>query len=163
MVATGTQFDVQRTGSVTLVALLRGGVDVRSEGHPVTHLTPGQRWRAPAGGAAVVEPVPSDAITAWMNERILLDDVPLADAIARVNRHLDQPIVLDAQDHAQARFSGLLKPGDTQGFVAAVVAVLPLEAVKDADGAIHLRDETAVIPPCPSRSESAGCSPPGSG
>jgi len=163
VVATGTQFDVQRTGSATLVALLRGGVDVRSEGHPVAQLTPGQQWRAPADGPAVVEPVASSTITAWMNDRIVLDNVPLADAIARVNRHLGQPIVLDTQDQTQARFSGSLKAGDAQGFVAAVAGALPLEAVKDEDGAIHLRDRSPPIQPCPSRSGSAGCSPPGSG
>jgi transmembrane sensor len=140
VVATGTQFDIRRTDVMTSVALLRGGVDVRSAGNPVTHLNPGQQWRIPESGKPLVEPVSSATITAWMDDRILFNNLPLADLLAKVNRNLDRPIVLDAPGYAQARLSGSLKAGDGPAFVAAVTATLPLTTVKDNTGTLHLRD-----------------------
>jgi transmembrane sensor len=142
VVATGTQFDVRRSGSDILVALLRGGVDIWSNDKPTAHLAPGQQWRASSNGMPAIEPVAYDRISAWTSGRIVLDEVPLADAIAEANRYLPHPIILDAPNYAQARFGGSLNAGDAQAFVVAVSAILPLTAVKDETGAIHLREKT---------------------
>jgi transmembrane sensor len=147
VVATGTQFDVRHGGSDTLVALLRGGVDVRSDDKPGAHLKPGQQWRQTSNGKPTIGPLASDRVTAWTTGRIVLDDMPLVDAVAEVNRYLPRPIMLDAPDRARARFSGSLKAGDARGFIAAVSAVLPLTAVTDPTGTIHLRGEVALKQP----------------
>lgn len=143
VVATGTQFDVRHEGEATLVALVRGGVDVRSDGDTAGHLTPGQQWRESKDVAPIIETVALDRIAAWTHGRVDLDHAPLGDAIAEVNRYLNRHVVLDAEDHAHERISGSLRAGDAHYFVVAVTAILPLVAVTDGEGAIHLRDRPA--------------------
>ena len=135
--ATGTRFDVARFGERIAVTLVQGRVVVRSPDGARTWLTPGQQWRWPIEGQAV-RSVNADNVTAWTQGRIVLDGTRLADAIATVNRYGGKPVALDASAMAAARISGTFEAGDTQSFVTAVTAFLPLKQREDETGTIRL-------------------------
>ena len=135
--ATGTQFDVRRIGDQTLVTLIQGGVDIRS-GDSLSHLASGQKLRVVPGQKLVPEAVDTANFTAWTRGRLVLDGVPLSQAIDEVNRYTDHPVSLDDRSFADVRFSGTLTTGDVPAFIAAVTALLPLRTVTDRNGSAHL-------------------------
>ncbi|WP_298687402.1 FecR domain-containing protein [uncultured Sphingomonas sp.] len=135
--ATGTQFDVRRAGDQTVVTLVQGGVDIRS-GNSLSHLTSGQKLRVVPGQKLVPETVDTASSTAWTRGRLVLDGVPLSQAIDEVNRYADHPVRLDDPSYAEVRFSGTLTTGDVAAFVAAVTAILPLKSVTERNGSVHL-------------------------
>lgn len=137
VVATGTQFDVRRTSDQIDVMLVQGGVDIRV-GKGSSHLTPGQKLRVVPGQKPVPEAADMASSTAWTHGRLVFDNVSLAQAINEVNRYTNHPICLDNQAFADAKFSGSLAIADVPSFVAAVTAMLPLRAVTDETGSVHL-------------------------
>jgi transmembrane sensor len=142
--ATGTQFDVRRTGDRTDVTLVQGGVDIRS-GDSISHLVSGQKLRVQPGQKPVPETADTSSITAWTHGRLLLQGASLTHAIDEVNRYTDHPVRLDDQAFADAKFSGALNTGDVPAFIAAVTALLPLRAVTDETGSVHLVGQAGSI------------------
>jgi len=140
VLATGTQFAVRRDGVGVDVTLVEGSVRVTPRATSPTTLRPGQRLVLRGDTAAVVQGVDTKAATAWRQGRIVLDGWTLARAVAEVNRYTTRPVRLEATHFADARFSGTFDAGDIEGFVAATTALLPLTAVRDANGSIRLVD-----------------------
>lgn len=136
--ATGTQFAVRRLGDEVAVTLVEGGVAVAPPNRPKTQLGAGQQWSLRRDQAPQVRAVDTGVATAWKQGRIVLDDTPLAAAIAEVNRYARKPVKLDSERFAGERVGGSFATGDIASFVAAVTAVLPLAAVRGTDGSIHL-------------------------
>jgi transmembrane sensor len=137
VVATGTQFDVRRTNEQTDVTLVQGGIDIHA-GESISHLTPGQKLRVVPGRKSVPEVADMASSTAWMHGRLVFDNVSLVQAVNEVNRYTNHPVRLDNRAFADAKFSGSLATGDVPSFVAAVTALLPLRAVTDETGSVHL-------------------------
>lgn len=144
--ATGTQFDVSRMREKTTVTLLEGSVTVRGPDGRIYPLRPGEQWRWPVDGSLVRAVNPANVV-AWVEGRIVFDDIALADAVATVNRHGGVPVALDAPAQAQSRISGTFETGDSQAFAVAVTALLPLQTRKDSSGTIHL------VPTAPNSTE----------
>jgi transmembrane sensor len=141
VIATGTQFDVRHTGEVTEVTLVEGGVNVRTPGADgFRRMSAGQKMVMRAGQAPFVHTVDTAAATAWKRGQIILDGMTLADAIAEVNRYTSRPVALDAPRYAGNKVGGAFDTGDIESFVQATTALLPLRAVRAADGRIHLTD-----------------------
>lgn len=135
--ATGTRFDVSRRGERILVTLIEGGVTVRAPDGSVDPLRAGEQWRWPANGVRIRK-VKVDAVAAWAEKRIVFDGTPLAEALAEINRHGGAPILLDTADFGAQRISGSFEIGDSESFVTAVTAFLPLQRSVDDRGRIHL-------------------------
>lgn len=136
--ATGTQFDVRRTGEGVDVTLVEGSVEVTPPSRPATRLAAGQQFSFRKDGDPQVRAVDIGSVTAWRQGRIVLEDATLGDAIAEINRYARKPVRLDAQSLASERIGGSFATGDVDAFVAAVTATLPLAAVTGSDGSIHL-------------------------
>jgi transmembrane sensor len=149
VVATGTSFDVERLSEKVLVTLIQGQVMVRngpneaekkSEFRPVTVLKPGEQLVAGAGGIAVRN-VNLLTETAWEEGRLVFRGQPLADAVERVNRYTNRRIEV-APAAAAVPISGVFNAGDTDAFISAVTAYLPVTASMNSDGTILLRQLT---------------------
>ena len=141
VVATGTQFDVRHTSGATDVTLVEGSVDVRPPGSDdPTRMIAGQTMMLASGQAPVVHTVDTGVATSWKRGHIVLDGMTLGDASAEVNRYTSQPVELDATRYAGNKVGGSFDTGDVESFVKATTALLPLRAVRDADGSIHLTD-----------------------
>lgn len=141
VVATGTQFDVRRLREATTVTLVEGSVEVGARGaDDRRRMKAGQKMVLKPGEAPVVAKVDTAAATAWKSGRIVLDGMTLADAIAEVNRYTARPVELEATRYAGNKVGGAFDTGDVESFVTAATALLPLRAVRQGDGSIHLTD-----------------------
>lgn len=134
--ALGTRFDVSRTKTGVEVTLIEGKVRVDGEaaGTPASWtLRPGQQV---AVGLALAEPVvrtvDAGAATSWTTGRLVFRGVPLAAAIAEVNRYSPRKVVLEDTALAATPVTGAFDSGDTDAFVAAVSDVYDLR-VDQAD------------------------------
>lgn len=136
--ATGTRFDVRHIGPTIAVTLVEGGVQVALAKSPPTHLVAGQQWTASPGQMPTVRSVDTTQATAWTQGRIVLDGMPLGDAVAEVNRYAVHPVRLDAVDYADRRIGGSFEAGDVSSFVEAVTSLLPLRAERLEDGTTRL-------------------------
>ncbi|MGN6121378.1 MAG: FecR family protein [Sphingomonas oligoaromativorans] len=141
VLATGTQFDVRHTGQATDVTLVEGSVAVRSPGaQEGQRMTAGQAVTVLSGQVPIVRRVDTAVATSWKRGQIVLDGMTLGQAIAEVNRYTARPVVLDAPRYAGSRIGGSFETGDIESFVQATTALLPLRAVRESDGGIHLVD-----------------------
>ncbi|SHL51664.1 FecR family protein [Sphingobium sp. YR657] len=138
--ATGTRFDVTHRAQRTAVTLIQGAVTVRAANGSTAHLRPGQQWLSSPDGMSL-RTVSLQSVTAWTQGRVLFDNVPLTDALAEINRHGGKLVVLDTPQFAGRRISGSFEAGDTDSFVTAVTAFLPLRPSTDQAGRIHLADK----------------------
>ncbi|RZF60641.1 hypothetical protein EWE75_22000 [Sphingomonas populi] len=139
VLATGTQFDVHRSGDRIDVTLIEGRVRVSSADRPVAQLQAGQRLILDGSRISRVQAIDTAPTTAWTQGRIVLDGMTLKHAINEVNRYVTTPVRLDAPGFADARISGSVETGDIGSFTTAVTAVLPLKAQTNSDGSVTLR------------------------
>jgi transmembrane sensor len=142
VVATGTDFNVDRPGASVIVTLIEGHVyveDELSKAHARNALEAGQQLSVSPPQAARIARVDLERITAWQNGELSFDNEPLSSVVERVNRYSTQPIVVIGEKAGDLRVSGVFKAGDTTGFVRLVTRLLPLEASAADDEEIRLR------------------------
>lgn len=136
--AIGTKFDVRRTAGETQVILAEGRVQVaRPDRNEAWTLTPNQRITL-NGAPPVPQAADVATTTSWTTGRLRFRDMPLADAVAEVNRYSHTKITLEARHVEDERVSGVFDTGDTKAFVSAVTEIFNLTASPSSDG-IHLR------------------------
>jgi transmembrane sensor len=108
-------------------------------------MTAGERLRVAKGASASVDAPRVDAVTAWRRGEVMLDDTPLSDAIAEMNRYSKTPLIIDGSSTATLRVSGIYHTGDSEGFAQTVAQLYGLQVTQDG-GQIHLR---SAAPPTP--------------
>lgn len=136
--ALGTTFIVRRNPNDVEVTLLSGIVDVSRDdgaggGGPVT-LSPGQRLRTGKSGGARIDRPQLEQVAAWRHGELLLDDTPLAEAVAEMNRYSRRPIVLETAPPADIHISGVLKVGDSASFARTLASLYGMQLVESRDG-----------------------------
>lgn len=135
VVATGTEFVVRysqdlKADEALAVTLIEGQVVVQGAGRspgrsPAVPLvmTPGQRVRIghPSKRDAVQVDRPRvDQALAWRRGQVLLDDVPLAEAVTEMNRYSIKQITLESEELRGLRVGGAYRTGDSVGFADAL-------------------------------------------
>lgn len=138
--ALGTKFDVRRMSHGARVLLLEGRVTVVRDGsnRAVQVLAPGEQFDDRAGEARRTRP-PADEAGSWSQGMLTFHRVPLAEAIAEVNRYTKDKVRLDGDRLGEARVSGVFRAGDVGAFAAAVGELYDLTASVRPDGGIDLR------------------------
>ncbi len=135
--ALGTRFIVRYEHDQTAVTLVEGKITIASIGPEPVTLTPGQRLTFARSTTPRLDTPRIEAVTAWRRGEVVLDDTPLADAIAEMNRYDKTPIVIDDPEIAGLIISGLYHTGDSEGFAGSVASLYHLKLRED-DGRIHL-------------------------
>lgn len=138
--ALGTRFEVWRADQGVRVILAEGKVAVSSPARhaaPVT-LSAGQRLDVRPQGPARPAPVDVAVETAWTQGRVTFRDVPLAQAVAEINRYSRRHVVLGPGAPAQERVTGVFDTGDTRAFVDGVTTMLDLKSTPRPDGGVEL-------------------------
>jgi transmembrane sensor len=163
--AVGTAFEVRYEPYRIEVILVEGKVNVTSTVEPLIApatvsssktglgklsssayaMTAGERLRVAKGVPAVIDAPPVDAVTAWRRGEVMLDDTPLSDAVAEMNRYNKSPLVIDGSNTAALRVSGIYHTGDLEGFAQTVAQLYGLQLTREG-GRIHLR---SAAPPTP--------------
>lgn len=142
--ALGTVFDVRRLDGAVRVVLEEGAVGLyevdpaepiraAATGAPDLVLRPGQQATV-ARNDLTVATADAEVTGAWRYQRMILDDRPLGEAVAEINRYGPRAIVIDDPEIAAMRISGVFRTDDPDAFVQAVGAVLPVRvAAQDGD------------------------------
>jgi transmembrane sensor len=96
------------------VTLLEGRVRVLAPGaSPLAMIMPGQQVQIASSGELLgAKPVELESVTAWQYGRIVLDDLPLSDALAVLNRYSRTQIVIHGALLHDRRISGVFRAGD---------------------------------------------------
>jgi len=133
VVALGTRFVVDLDDDMLKVMLIRGKVAVEpmGKGEAVT-LMPGQRFTE-RGDAVSVAMVPAPVETpAWSQGLVDLNDVPLSQAVAEINRHARIRIVIRDPRIAALRVSGQFRAGEAERFANTVAELHGLRVIRRA-------------------------------
>jgi transmembrane sensor len=135
--ALGTSFVVRYEADRLAVTLLEGKVAVEGEQGEGSVLAPGQRFMLARRAAPTIDAAAIESAVAWRRGEVILDDTPLGEAVAEMNRYERVQIVLDDSKSKDFSVSGIYKTGDGRGFARAVALAYGLEVI-ERDGAIHL-------------------------
>ncbi|MDE2184550.1 MAG: FecR domain-containing protein [Alphaproteobacteria bacterium] len=149
VVAVGTSFDVERLGSTVLVTLIQGHVLIKDAAAPLPtptqprpkrtlSMVAGQQLVAAVDGKPVISRTDLSDATAWESGHLVFRGETLAEAVERVNRYTDHPIMVDPSA-ASIRISGVFNAGDIGSFVSAITGYFPVEATTDANETITLQ------------------------
>ncbi|WP_395945973.1 FecR family protein [Brevundimonas sp.] len=139
--AVGTVFNIDRRSSEATVTLVQGAIDVFEDGHADAkprrlrageqiHITSGTRTEP------MVREVETQTATVWASGRMRFYDVALPDAVARMNRSADRPIILEGEGLKTLRVSGAFRYGDAEGFGRAAARLLDLELAERPDALV---------------------------
>jgi transmembrane sensor len=163
--AVGTAFEVRYEPDHIDVTLVEGKVNVTSTAEPPVApasvsssktglvklsssgyaMTAGERLRVAKGAAPTMDAPRVDAVIAWRRGEVMLDDTPLTDATAEMNRYSKSALIIDESRIATLHVSGIYHTGDSEGFAQTVAQLYSLE-VKKEGGQIHLRSAATPKP-----------------
>lgn len=101
-------------------------------------LSPGERLTLAAGNSPKLDAPQLDRVMAWRRGEVVLNDTPLVEAVAEMNRYDKTPIVIADAAIEQWVVSGLYHTGDSEGFARSLVKMYPL-AIIEGDGQIQLK------------------------
>jgi len=143
IVAVGTKFDVAILPDRTTVTLIEGKVNVRTlraeESHVAT-MVPGEQVQVTPDGRLLDQPsVNIEKVTAWQRHTLVLDDVPLPEALSQMNRYSVTQIVVSGQDLQTRRVSGVFRVGDVETEALALQRYFNLREVSHSDREIVLK------------------------
>lgn len=156
IVATGTQFSVEKLSGEVRVILYEGKVAVVETAQPdakavtapygttrrdVEHaLIPGRELvMADASNAARIVSVDTGQSIQWEAGFLEFSEEPLGVAIERMNRYGGAKLLVDDRRVARIPISGHFVGGDVDAFVESVTAIFPVQATRKADGTILLQ------------------------
>ncbi len=144
VVATGTAFNIDMLEPQVRVTLIEGKVVIlpKARSAEPVELRSGQQMVAAGGAAPRVVAANLAETTAWQQGKIVFDDEPLAEAVARVNRYSGHKLVVEGAARA-TRVSGVFEAGDTAAFVDAVTFYLPVTAAERDGGTVLAADPAA--------------------
>ena len=140
VVALGTRFVVDLGGNALKVKLLKGRVAVEAlkPGAATVGLNPGQEFIERGGAAAVRRfDLGGENEPGWRRGFIDLDDLPMKEAVAEVNRYSRDQIVIRDPAVAAMRISGQFRAGDADRFAQTVAELRPVQVARH-DGNIEL-------------------------
>jgi transmembrane sensor len=145
VVAVGTMFDVATLPARTTVTLIQGRVNVRtisgtSQAEPkVEALVPGQQLGIASDGQFLDKRlVKIENVTAWQRGTIILDDMPLPEALAAMNRYSMIQIVIRGPALQTRRVSGVFRIGDVETEAIALERYFNLRETSRSEEAIVL-------------------------
>jgi transmembrane sensor len=136
----GTKFDVRRRDGQLSVTVLRGLVEVSTDGEDTpVRLRPGQMLEHVEGASGVsVRSVAAEDQVGWRSGRLVYRDQPLGRIVGDMNHYFDRPLRLEGENTAMLRFSGVLIVDSQDAMVRRLTSLMPISATP-TDDAIVLR------------------------
>jgi transmembrane sensor len=133
IVAVGTRFDVYLMNDGLTVTLLEGRVNVESQDStvPPVKLEPGQQYIERRGKIEIrTTGTTVESAVSWQKGLVNFDDLPLAEAVAIMNRYSPDQIVIRDAGIASLRVSGQFRAGESQRFAETLADMHGLRAVR---------------------------------
>ncbi len=134
---TGTQFNVWKYDDQVRVMLLEGSVIITSDAsHSGLSLTPGMQASYNLGDAQPQLQAfsPHDPALAWRAGKLILDNLPLVDALPLINRYLSKPVMLADTGTGNIRIGGIYDIHEVTHLVSSLPKVLPVYLTQNQDG-----------------------------
>jgi len=148
IVAVGTTFDVAALAAQTTVTLIEGRVNVRAISaapeaqQRVQSLSPGQQLGISADGRLLgTREVKVESVTAWQRGTIVIDDLPVAEAVSMLNRYSSQHIVVLDESVRARKISGMFRSGDVETEAIVLKTYFGLKEVSRSEREIVLERE----------------------
>jgi transmembrane sensor len=142
--AVGTQFDVNRKSSGTVVTVLEGRVAVLSAeptvSEPQILLASGEQMRVTPTEVRKVESPDLEAATAWTQHLLVFDGTALGEVIEEFGRHSTRRIVVDSPQLAALKISGQYTSTNPDSLLR-FLSLQPGVSVSEVNGEIHIRKE----------------------
>lgn len=118
----GTAFSVRRRDDDSvIVTVTRGKVEVTS-GARNAILTPDRQVTFSPAGLQKVHAVEASLVTAWTRGRLILEDRPLADVLAEVDRYRGGKTFLLNSEAGQRRVNAVIDLGDVDSWLGALAS-----------------------------------------
>jgi len=136
--AIGTQFDVNRAASGTMVTVAEGKIAVSGGSSPVSLVAAGEQAFVRSGARPEVHQANVSAVTAWTRGKLVLTATPLHEAIEQLNRTAVRQLVLEDESIRDFHVSGVFPyadPGPLVRFLQQRFGVV----AQETDGVVHLR------------------------
>ena len=97
-------------------------------------LMPGMQARySQASRRIEVDQVASTGAIAWIEGKLVLDDLPWSSAWPLINRYLDTPVRLGDEGAAAMRIGGVYQTNDLRALIDSLPVVLPIELQRRGD------------------------------
>lgn len=134
---TGTAFNVWKYQENVVVTVAEGSVTVSNNAFDV-HLAPGMQAEYIDHNSPQSKPGNLNQTLAWQSGKLILDDLPLAVAIPRISRYLDQSITLNDEAVANLHIGGIYNTANLNDLINALPQALPLTIKKQFFGGLVL-------------------------
>jgi transmembrane sensor len=136
---TGTQFNVWLYEDQVRVNLIEGSVLVTSNdalSGDGLRLGPAMQARFRRGDfmPKISQTYANDNSLAWRNGKLVLDDLPLSDALPLINRYLSKPVMVADNNTASIRLGGIYNIKELNNLVASLPRVLPVYLTRNENG-----------------------------
>jgi transmembrane sensor len=148
VVAVGTAFDIAALPAGTTVTLIEGRVKVGAisgtaeAGPRVEMSTPGEQWGVDSAGQLLDEKEVKIAdVTAWQRGHVVIDDAPLTEAVATLNRYSNTHIVVRDLSLQTRHVSGAFRIGDVETEAVVLERYFGLKEISHSDDEIVLGRE----------------------
>lgn len=139
--ALGTSFVVRRDEQHLAVTLVEGSVSVApTTSVAIDHATAprldlvkvlhaGERLTFGGRESHKLDRPVLDEVTAWQRGKVVLDNTPLADAVAEMNRYSVVKLAIEQSEAADIRISGIFRVGDSVNFAQAIAKTYQLQVI----------------------------------
>lgn len=144
VVAIGTQFDVYRLADATQVTIIDGRVTVsrKQEAGSEVALSAGQQVLVSPASISQPRAVDIDDASAWIQRRIVFEQVPLRQVVMEFNRYSTIPLRVEGAQLNELKITGSFGAYDLESFLA-FMRSLGEVAVEPQPGEIVLRSSSA--------------------
>jgi transmembrane sensor len=124
VVAVGTQFDVYRKSTITLVTVVQGRVGVSINRESPTLVSAGERATVDQLSPSITRSrVNAQQAVGWAEGQIAFDQQPLGEVAEEFNRYAAVPIVIQDEQVRAIPISGVFSARDTDSFVAFIASL----------------------------------------
>jgi transmembrane sensor len=117
--AVGTEFDVYRKQTETVVTVVEGRVETYagSDGTAAIVISAGEQLTVLPH--SVTQPTPADtlAATAWVQKRLIFEETPLSEVADEFNRYNRRPLTIDDDELKRLKISGVYSSIDPASLI----------------------------------------------
>lgn len=132
----GTQFTIRKLSDRVTVTVVEGIVEVSppaalsGEGSPRILAKGQQLWYSDDGQVSMVESVDTQAVTAWVQGKLVFRSMPLAEVLREVGRYRNDRIQIVDPSLAGLLVSGMFHSRDLDSFLQALEGAVPVKATR---------------------------------
>ena len=132
----GTQFTIRKLSDRVTVTVVAGIVEVNihaarsGEGGPHIVEKGHQLWYSDDGQVSMVESVDTQAVTAWVQGKLVFRAMPLAEVLREVGRYRNDRIQIVDPSLADLLVSGVFNSRDLDSFLQALEGAVPVKATR---------------------------------